>query len=71
MLRACAARVTVLCLCVCLSVCLSVVRLSVDTYSCTTAYKAAYELYKWVQTGSDLNNKKGILLKRLRSGDMA
>ena len=41
---ACAARVTVLGLSVCLSVCLSV-----DAYSGTTGYEAAYELYKRVQ----------------------
>ena len=42
--RACAARVTVLRVSVCLSVCLSV-----DAYSGTTGYEAAYELYKRVQ----------------------
>ena len=36
--RACAARVTVVGLCVCLFVCLSV-----DDYSRTTGYEAAYE----------------------------
>ena len=41
--RACAARVTVRRLSVCLSVCLSV-----DAYSGTTGYEAAYELYKRV-----------------------
>ena len=64
--RACAARVTVLGLSVCLSVCLSV-----DAYSGTTGYKAAYELYKRVQIYKGLKNYKAILLKRLRSGDMA
>ena len=42
--RACAARVTVLGLCVCLSVCLSV-----DDYSRTTGYEAAYERYQQLQ----------------------
>ena len=42
--RACAARVTVVGLCVCLSVCLFVC-LSVDDYSRTTGYEAAYERY--------------------------
>ena len=64
--RACAARVTVLGLSLCLSVCLCV-----DAYSGTTGYEAAYELYKRVQIYEGLNNKKVILLKRLRSGDMA
>ena len=49
-----------------LSVCLSV-----DAYSGTTGYEAAYELYKRVRIYKGLNNKKAILLKRLRSGDMA
>ena len=43
--RACAARVTVVGLCVCLSVCLSVC-LCVDDYSRTTGYEAAYERYQ-------------------------
>ena len=51
---------------VCVFVCLSV-----DAYSCTTGYKAAYELYKRVQIYEGLKIKKAILLKRLRSGDMA
>ena len=61
-LCACAARVTVLGLSVCLSV---------DAYSGTTGYEAAYELCKQVQIYEGLNNKKAILLKRLRSGDTA
>ena len=51
---------------VCVFVCMSV-----DAYSCTTGYEAAYELYKRVQIYEGLNIKKAILLKRLRSGDMA
>ena len=43
--RACAARVTVVVLCVCLSVCLSVC-LFVSYYSRTTGYEAAYEQYQ-------------------------
>ena len=42
--RACAARVTVLGLCVCLSVCLLVY-----DYSRTTGYEAAYERYQPLQ----------------------
>ena len=42
--RACAARVTVVGLCVCLFVCLSV-----DDYSRTTGYEAAYERYQQLQ----------------------
>ena len=44
-------RVTVLGLSVCLSVCLSV-----DAYSGTTGYEAAYELYKRVQIYKGLKN---------------
>ena len=50
----------------CVSVCLSV-----DAYSGTTGYEAAYEIYKQVQIYKGLNIKKAILLKRLRSEDMA
>ena len=46
--RACAARVTVVILCVCLSACLSVC-LSVSDYSRTTGYEAAYERYQQLQ----------------------
>ena len=42
--RACAARVTVVVLCVCLSVCLFVY-----DYSRTTGYEAAYERYQQLQ----------------------
>ena len=59
-------RVTVLGLSVCLSVCLSV-----DAYSGTTGYEAAYELYKRVQIYKGLKKYEAILLKRLRLGDMA
>ena len=66
--RACAARVTVVGLCVGRSVCLSV-----DDYSRTTGYEAAYERYQQLQCymykGMKIN--VAILLKRLRSRDMA
>ena len=68
--RACAARVTVLGLCVCLSVCLFVC-LSVDDYSRTTGYEAAYERYQQLQCYKGMKNNVAILLKRLRSRDMA
>ena len=61
--RACAARVG---LCVCLSVCLSV-----DDYSRTTGYEAAYERYQQLQCYKGMKNNVAILLKRLRSRDMA
>ena len=64
--RACAARVTVLVLCVCLSVCLSV-----SNYSRTTGYEAAYERYQQLQCYKGKKNNVAILLKRLRSRDMA
>ena len=62
--RACAARVTVVGLC--LSVCLSV-----DDYSRTTRYEAAYERYQQLQCYKGMKNNVAILLKRLRSRDMA
>ena len=68
--RACAARVTVLGVCVCLSVCLFVC-LSVDDYSRTTGYEAAYERYQQLQCYKGMKNNVAILLKRLRSRDMA
>ena len=68
--RACAARVTVVVLCVCLSVRLSV-RLFVHDYSRTTGYEAAYERYQHLQCHKGTKNKIAILLKRLRSRDMA
>ena len=68
--RACAARVTVVVLCVCLFVCLSVC-LSVYDYSRTTGYEAAYERYQQLQCYKGKKNNVGILLKRLRSRDMA
>ena len=56
--RACAARVTVVGLCV------------VDDYSRTTGYEAAYERYQQLQCYKGMKNV-AILLKRLRSRDMA
>ena len=64
--RACAARVTVVVLCVCLSVCLSIY-----DYSRTTGYEAAYERYQQIQYYKGRKNNVAILLKRLRSRDMA
>ena len=64
--RACAARVTVVVLCVCVSVCLCV-----RDYSRTTGYEAAYERYQQLQCHKGLKNNVAILLKPLRSGDMA
>ena len=63
---ACAARVTVvvLCLCVCLFVCLSAT-------IHTTCYEAAYERYQQLQCYKGKINNVAILLKPLRSGDMA
>ena len=64
--RACAARVTVVGLFVYLSVCLSV-----DDYSRTTGYEAAYERYQQLQCYKGKKSNVAILLKRLRSRDMA
>ena len=64
--RACAARVTVAVQCVCLSVCLS----GYD-YSRTTGYDAAYERYQQLQCYKSMKTNVWILLKRLRSRDMA
>ena len=64
--RACAARVAVVGLCVCVSVCLSV-----DDYSRTTGYEAAYKRYQQLQCYKGMKNNVAILLKRLRSRDMA
>ena len=64
--RACAARVIVVVLCVCLSVCVSV-----RDYSRTTGYEAAYERYQQLQCHKGLKINVAILLKPLRSGDMA
>ena len=58
--RACAARVTVVVLCVCLFVC---------DYSRTTGYEAAYERYQQLQCYKGKKNNVAILLKRLRSRD--
>ena len=60
--RACAARVTVVGLSVCLSV---------DDYSRTTGYEAAYERYQQLQCYKGMKINVAILLKRLRSRDMA
>ena len=54
------------CLCVCVSVCLCV-----RDYSWTTGYEAAYERYQQLQCHKGLKNNVAILLKPLRSGDMA
>ena len=66
--RACAARVTVVVLCVCVSVCVCV---CVYDYSRTTGYEAAYERYQQLQCYKGRKNNVAILLKRLRSRDMA
>ena len=72
--RACVARFTVLVLCICLSaglsVCLSVC-LSVYDYSRTTGYEAAHERYQQLQYYKGMKINVAILLKRLRSRDMA
>ena len=60
--RACAARVTVVVLCVCLFV---------SDYSRTTGYEAAHERYQQLQCYKGRKNNVAILLKRLRSRDMA
>ena len=61
--RACAARVTVVVLCVRVCVC--------AVYSRTTGYEAAYERYQQLQFYKSKKTNVAILLKRLRSGDMA
>ena len=61
--RACAARVTVVVLCVCLSVCLY--------YSRNTGYQAAYERHQHLQCYKGTKSNVAILLKRLRSRDTA
>ena len=53
-----------------LSVCLSVC-LFVHDYSRTTGYEAAYERYQHLQCHKGTKIKIAILLKRLRSRDMA
>ena len=60
--RACAASVTVVGLCVCLSV---------DDYSRTTGYEAAYKRYQQLQCYKGMKSNVTILMKRLRSRDMA
>ena len=62
--RACVARVTVVVLCVCVCVC-------VYDYSRTTGYEAAYKRYQQLQCYKGKKTKVAILLKRLRSRDMA
>ena len=52
--------VSVLCVCVC-----------VYDYSRTTGYEAAYERYQQLQCYKGKKNNVAILLKRLRSRDMA
>ena len=66
--RACAARVTVVVLCFCVSVCVCV---CVYDYSRTTGQEAAYERYQQIQCYKGRKNNVAILLKRLRSRDMA
>ena len=61
--RACAARVTV--------VVLVSVSLCVFDYSRTTGYEAACERYQQLQCYKGKKNNVAILLKRLRSRDMA
>ena len=56
--RACAARVTVVVLCVCLSVCLSVY-----DYSQTSGYEAAHERYQQLQCYKGKKKDVAILLK--------
>ena len=53
-----------LCVCVCVCVC-------VYDYSRTTGYEAAYERYQQLQYYKGKKNNVAILLKRLRSRDMA
>ena len=53
-----------------LSVCLSVC-LFVDDYSRTTGYEAAYERYQQLQCYKGMKSNAAILLKRLRSTDVA
>ena len=45
--------------------------LCVRNYSWTTGYEAAYERYQQLQCHKGLKNNVAILLKPLRSGDMA
>ena len=45
--------------------------LSVYDYSRTTGYEVAYERYQQLQCYKDKKNNVAILLKRLRSRDMA
>ena len=43
----------------------------VDDYSRTTGYEAAYERYQQLQCYKGMKKNVAILLKRLRSRDMA
>ena len=47
------------------------VSLFVHDYSRTTGYEAAYERYQHLQCHKGMKNDVAILLKRLRSRDMA
>ena len=70
--RACAARVTVVVLCICVCVCVcACVCVCVYDYSRTTGYEAAYERYQQLQCYKGKKKNVAILLKRLRSRDMA
>ena len=67
-------RSVCLCVCVCECVCVSVcvcVCVCVYDYSRTTGYEAAYERYQQLQCYKGRKNNVAILLKRLRSRDMA
>ena len=55
------------CLSVCLFVCLSTTILALQA----TSYEAAYERYQQIQCYKGSKNNVAILLKRLRSRDMA
>ena len=68
--RACAARVTVVVLCVCVCVCVCVCLRLFSDYR-LRGYEAAYERYQQLQCYKGKKNNVAILLKPLRSGDMA
>ena len=70
--RACAARVTVVVLCVCLCVCLSVCpSVCLRLFSHHRLRGLAYERYQQLQCYKGKKNNVPIFLKRLRSRDMA